>query len=51
MQIKWLRSQGVYRKLITANKHTIKLWKIFEKSTAVVDYSPQSNFNFTNNEG
>jgi hypothetical protein len=29
--INWLRPQGKYNKMITANANRIKLWKLFEK--------------------
>jgi serine/threonine-protein phosphatase 2A regulatory subunit B len=31
VDINWLNRQGKYRKLITANTHNIRLWKIYEK--------------------
>ena len=31
MYIDWLRPQGRYMKVLTANSHTINLWRIHEK--------------------
>ena len=41
-QIKWLRPQANYNKLITSNKNTIKLWKTFEKTNSFIQSSPLS---------
>ena len=30
--ISWMKPQGKYRKILTTNSKTIKLWKIYEKS-------------------
>lgn len=32
MHIDWFRPQGRYQKVLTANSHTVKLWKLYEKS-------------------
>lgn len=39
IEIDWLKNQGKYLKMITTNSRSIKIWKIFEKTTKTVKKS------------